>query len=349
MKTKWAILATCVLAFAGLGMKAGAATGLIMPMYGNTGSQFSQVYAAALKVPVIAILNPDDGAGTRKDNYIAGQVNALKSRGVTVVGYISTQYGGRDEGEVDTESDRYKSWYGVHGLFLDEVSDSTAKLNYYKSIRSYAQGIGIGYIVLNPGTSIPSSYLQAGTVIVDYEHSNGQIYFPTAGVGSWVRSNPGRSAGIVYGAGAGSMQTMVDAALAKGYAWIYVTDRNEPDPFGVSASYFAAEVDYLAGLNNPGPTVPGATSDFRILASEVAPAVPGGPPYMMKITVRTVPGRSYELQCSPTMAPGSWVTAGWHGNSAILLRGVVNTTDQYWEAGVLPGPKCFFRVVDITP
>ena len=38
-----------------------AGTGLLMPMYGNTGFQFSSVYEAAVKVQVIAILNPDDG------------------------------------------------------------------------------------------------------------------------------------------------------------------------------------------------------------------------------------------------------------------------------------------------
>ena len=108
----------------------GAQTGLLMPMYGNTSTQFAQIYEAALKVPVIAILNPDNGVGLKKDSFIAGKINQLKSRGVKIIGYISTDYGNRDSDEVDGESDKYKLWYGVGGIFLDEVSGSSSKMTY---------------------------------------------------------------------------------------------------------------------------------------------------------------------------------------------------------------------------
>ena len=328
----------------------GAQTGLLMPMYGNTSTQFAQIYEAALKVPVIAILNPDNGAGLKKDSFIAGKINQLKSRGVKIIGYISTGYGNRDSDEVDGESDKYKLWYGVGGIFLDEVSGSSSKLTYYKNIKAYAKLIGIGYTVLNPGTAISSTFLQAGDVIVDYEHANWQLNFATASKASWVASNPTRAAAIVYGAAASEMQAIINTAIAKKYRWIYVTDKNEPDPFGISASYFSAEVDYLYALNNPLPPALSA-ADFKVLSSVLSSPVPGAAPDRMVITASTVAGRTYEVQCSSTLAAGSWRTATDATNGTPLLRGVSQAASHTWNAALPQGtaPQCFFRVVDVTP
>ncbi len=328
-----------------------AETGLLMPMYGNTTTQFTEIYEAALKVPVIAILNPDDGVGWAKDSFIAGKVNLLKSRGVRIIGYIASEYGSRDPEEVDAEADRYKSWYGVSGLFIDEVSTSTssAKISYYKSIRAYAKLIGIGYIVLNPGTTISSTYLQAGDIIVDYEHANWQINFASAGRSSWVASNPWRAAAIVYGASGADMPSLIDSAIAKAYEWVYVTDRNEPDPFGVSASYFAAEIDYLYAKNHPPPPALPA-HEFKITSSTMGSPAPGSPADRMICTVTTAPGRTYELQCSATLAAGSWQPATAISPAGLPCRGVSSGPTLTWQAALTPdAPQCFFRVVDITP
>jgi len=321
-----------------------AETGLIMPMYGNDAFQIMQVYNAAAKVPVIAILNPDDGVGWKKNNWLAAQVSDLQRRGVTVIGYIASEYGWRDSAEVDDEADKYKIWYRVNGLFIDEVSGASSKLNYYKSIRAYAKRIGIGFTVLNPGTPISSSFLAAGDVIVDYEHADWQFDFARAGTGSWVPGNASRAAGIIYGVGEQRMWTIVNAGVAKGYGWLYVTNQNEPDPFGISASYFDAEVDYMYALNHP------EADPFRILSSELGAATPGGVPDRMKLQVKTNPGRTYEVQCSATLAPGSWHTASQADQPGVPLRAQVNTPRQLWEAALIPGAgQCFYRVVEVNP
>ena len=327
------------------------ATGLLMPMYGNTGFQFSQVYEAAGKVPVIAILNPDDGVGYSKNSWIAGQVNWLKSRGVTVVGYINSQHGWRDAAEVDDETDKYKLWYKVNGIFVDEVSGASTTLNYYKSIRAYARLIGIGFTVLNPGTGISGNFLQAGDVIVDYENPDWRNNFASSGVAGWVPGNTSRAAGIIYGVPEWKAGRILDAAAAKGYGWVYVTDKNEPAPFGISASYFNGVVEYLRWRNHPeeGPAV------FKVMSSRLIPvaganpmaiAAPGG----MELRVGTIPGHSYEVQCSGTMAPGTWRAAGGQQDPSVTLHGVVWATEQTWTAALPAGsPQCFFRVADVTP
>ena len=340
----WRCLPLLFAALILLGFPCRAETGLLMPMYGNDAFQIMQVYNAAAKVPVIAILNPDDGVGWKKNSWLAAQVSDLQRRGVRVIGYIDSEYGWRDPAEVDDESDKYKIWYHVNGLFIDEVRGESSKLNYYKSIRAYAKLIGIGFTVLNPGTPVSSSFLAAGDVIVDYEHADWQMDFPSTGTASWVPGNASRAAGIIYGVGEPRMWSIVNAGVAKGYGWLYVTNHNEPDPFGISASYFDAEVDYIHDINHPD------ADPFRILSSELGAATPGGVPDRMKLLVKTKPGRTYEVQCSTTLAPGSWHTASQAGLPDVPLRAQVNTPQQLWEAALIPGAtQCFYRVAEVTP
>ncbi len=222
------------------------ATGLILPLYGNTTSQFTAAINAAKTVPVIAIINPDDGAGSKKDSFIAGKVSQLKSAGAKVGGYIATGYGSVSLSSVKAQMDKYTSWYGVAGFFLDEMSDSTGKLAYYQSIKSYAAGKKQS-IIGNPGTSAPSGYGNVTDVLITYEdpYSRG---FMTYNQPAWTRNLPlGRTGAIVYSSAAGNLTKVIDRALAQRYGWVYVTDKSEPDPFGSMASYLTAEVSYLKG------------------------------------------------------------------------------------------------------
>jgi hypothetical protein len=224
------------------------ATGLILPLYGNTTAQFNAAIEAAKVVPVIAIINPDDGAGSRKDNFIAGKVAALKAAGALVGGYIATGYGGVALSEVKVHMDNYTKWYGVVGYFLDEMSDSNSKLNYYKTIKNYAAGKKQG-IVGNPGTSAPAGYGAVTDVIITYEDplSRGFANYTQP---SWTASMPvTRMGAIVYSAGGNNMTAIIDRAITQRYGWVYVTDKNEPDPFGTMPSYFTAEATYLKTKN----------------------------------------------------------------------------------------------------
>jgi hypothetical protein len=86
-----------------------------------------------------------------------------------VVGYSTTSYAGRSEGEVKDEIDRYYDWYDLDGVFLDEVS--TSDHDYYEDLRDYAENPeGSQTIVLNPGAPVPESYEDAGDIIIVYEN-----------------------------------------------------------------------------------------------------------------------------------------------------------------------------------
>lgn len=242
-----------LLALAVTGLGSAQATGLIMPIYGNTSSQFNAAIAAARKVQTVVILNPDDGPGSRKDTFIAGYVSKLKSAGAIVIGYISTQYGGVSTSRVQSQMNAYISYYGIQGYFLDEMSDSSSKLGYYKTLKAYAAGKG-KYVVGNPGTTVPSSYAATADLLITYEdpYSAG---WTRSKPPSWAAGKPSKIGAIVYSTNSSLMNGVIDRAIALGYGWVFVTDRGGADPFGIAPSYLSSERDYLARKNAAAPVV----------------------------------------------------------------------------------------------
>lgn len=245
MKSLFLPLVAAVMAMA---ISAVQATGLILPLYGNTTTQFTAAINAAKTVPVQAVINPDNGAGSRKDQFVAGKVGSLKSAGARVVGYIATGYGRVPLNTVKAQMDKYTSWYGVHGFFLDEMANSSARLSYYQSIKSHAASKKQS-IIGNPGTSTISAYANVADILITYEDPYARG-FKTYVQSGWTRSLPvERTGAIIYSAPGSVLNSIIDRAISQRFGWVYASDRNEPDPFGSMASYFAAEVNYLKAKN----------------------------------------------------------------------------------------------------
>jgi len=220
------------------------AAGLIMPIYGNTTYQFNDAVAAAQKVPMIAIINPNDGVGTSKIASIASQVTRLKTAKATVAGYISTVYGAVSLSSVYTSIDRYVSWYGATGIFLDEMSDRATKVSYYQSIYTYAKNKGLT-VVGNPGTFTVVNYAAVADILVTYEDplsAGWNTYKQSTWTNSYAVS---KFAAIIYATSSSVWKAAIDRAIALRYGWVFVTDIGGADPFGRAPTYIAAEADYV--------------------------------------------------------------------------------------------------------
>ena len=223
--------------------------GLIMPIFGNSSAQFNAAVSAAQKVKMIAVINPDDGPGSKKVSGISGNVSRLNAAGATTAGYVITYYGGESLSSVYKQIDAYRSWYGANGIFLDEMSDKTSKVSYYRSIYSYAKKKGMT-VVGNPGTFVPSGYAGVTDVLVTFEDpmSRGWSGHRPA---SWTKSYPAkRFAAIVYAAPSSSMKGIVDRAISLNYGYVFATDGSSSDPFRNAPSYLSAEADYVKTKNN---------------------------------------------------------------------------------------------------
>jgi hypothetical protein len=224
------------------------ATGLLLPVYGDTAIQYSAAISAAAKVPVIAIINPIDGPGTVKSAHTALWAGRLKLACSAVTGYVSTRWGAVSQASVKEQIDKYYTWYKCNGIFFDEMSDRIAQVPYYQALYNYASAKGMR-VVTNPGTAVPVNYFAAIDYVVTFENplSGG---FMTHTPAAWTTTRPlSKFAAIVYETPQAQWKAVVDRAIALRYGWIFVGNHTDPDPFGLTPAYQSELADYVRRRN----------------------------------------------------------------------------------------------------
>src|SRR5436190_3744456 len=119
-----------------------SALGLLVPAYFSPGTKWTALNDAAKRVPVLAIMNPNNGPGASALSSYASAINSLKQSGGRVIGYVYSSYTARPLADVQADIDRYYSFYNIDGIFVDEVTnDSTAAhLDYYEALYRYIKG-----------------------------------------------------------------------------------------------------------------------------------------------------------------------------------------------------------------
>ncbi len=171
-----------------------AQTGLLVPLYiypAQGEGRWLPLIAAKRANPnvrVLAIVNPGSGPGTIIDpNYVTG-ISDLRSAGIQILAYVSSQYGRRAYVAVAHDIDEYLRLYGRNfdGVFIDEMAKTEA--DHYGEVASHARQSGFGLVVGNPGTDVPSGYVgRAADVFVIYENSG---YPSLAFLDGWHSSHP---------------------------------------------------------------------------------------------------------------------------------------------------------------
>ena len=222
---------------------------MAIPSYFGPGALWTKLGAAAPRVG-IAIINPNSGPGTAlRTDYVA-QVKAAQARGVTVLGYIHTSYGKRPIAEIKSEIETYRRWYGINGIFLDEVTNDNSGLPYYIQCRSAVRG---GHpnsvVIINPGTPVTEGYMAAANIVLTFESDYG-AYLKRAADPAWVARYPAaRFWHLVYAApDVNAMQKAVLLGKRRHAGWMYVTPDNLPNPWDTlpDGAYWTGELADLA-------------------------------------------------------------------------------------------------------
>ena len=131
--------------------------GVIIPLYTypTDGSWATVIQAkqANPSVPFIAVINPNTGPGSSQDsNYVQGIKN-LQAAGVRVLGYVATGYASNSISSEESQVNSYHSWYGVDGIFFDEMSNLASTASYYSTLDSFVHSLIPGSTTIgNPGT-----------------------------------------------------------------------------------------------------------------------------------------------------------------------------------------------------
>jgi Spherulation-specific family 4/PEP-CTERM motif len=242
------------------------ATALLVPAYFYPSSDPTQSYwdeltaAAASGADITAIMNPANGPGSAFNADYATAVNSFRAAGGKVLGYVYTCYGGtqcftglpptQTTTQVLAAAQRYADWYGVDGIFLDEMSNRLADLPYYQTVAQGLRAAHAGWrIVGNPGTSTPAAYLAVADTLVTLENGTGS--YATASTEPWMlTAGPARQANLFYNvATADAMRALLGEAVSRNVGYVYITDdryiAGDPianNPWNQLPSYWNAEV-----------------------------------------------------------------------------------------------------------
>jgi hypothetical protein len=191
-------------------------------------------------LPRLLVINPSSGPGPARDAAYRHATAAAQAGGARVLGYVPTTWGMRPPADAESEIDRYRDWYGVDGVFLDEAAASASKLSYYHALSHYARAAGANFVVLNPGLMPARDYFSIADAIVTFEGPiSAYRHRPADDI------EPERTAHLIYGASREQAMRALEPSPPAGY--VYLTSGTLPHPWGTVPEYFAQELDALGG------------------------------------------------------------------------------------------------------
>lgn len=187
----------------------------------------------------IAVMNPASGPGTAVIPDWTGAVNHARNLGHKVVGYTHTSYGARPVADVQAEVDKYVAWYGVDGVFVDEMSNNAADKSYYQGLYAYVRTKpGAHLVVGNPGQAATTDWQvkapKSADILVVQE--NTAAAYLTWTPPAWVSAYPASTfAHLVHACAAVDLPAVLAHAEATLAGYRYVTSDVLPNPWDTLA------------------------------------------------------------------------------------------------------------------
>ncbi|GLV97386.1 spherulation-specific family 4 protein [Streptomyces lavendulae] len=139
------------------------------------------------------VLNPDSGPGRAPDEGFADVCARLRDAGVTVLGYVDTDYGRRPHGEVVRDLLRHRDWYATDGAFLDQAAAGPELLPHYGRLAVSARAAGARTLVLNHGVHPHPGYVGLADLLVTFEGPWDAYRDAAAAPPAWTAGHPART------------------------------------------------------------------------------------------------------------------------------------------------------------
>ena len=223
---------------------------MAVPAYFSPGSYWTQMERAHPPLQ-LAVMNPASGPGGSADPQYVSAVRAAQHSGISVVGYVDTDYARRSLSAVEADIDAYYRWYHVDGIFFDRATTSCANEPYYAELNRYVKAKGgPGQTILNPGTQTNQCYIAAADILLTFEGSD-NTYLHSYSAPSWVSSYPStRFWHVIYATATRSaMARAVQLSKQRHAGFVYVTPEALPNPYhGLpTGSYWTGELSAISG------------------------------------------------------------------------------------------------------
>lgn len=114
------------------------------------------------------ILNQQSGPGQTEDTALYNAAREVRDAGARVLGYITLNYGTRDDFFNNQDADTYAT-RGFDASFLDECPADPEHLQAVALTVLRQQEHGMHYVVLNPGTVPDRGYMDIADQVVTFE------------------------------------------------------------------------------------------------------------------------------------------------------------------------------------
>lgn len=217
---------------------------MFIPAYFYPGPLWNQAISDAPTVGTM-VMNPASGPGSSQNPDYVAAVNNAQAAGIKVLGYAHTSYGARAAAEVKAEVDAYKAWYGVSGIFLDEVSSDPALIPYYQDLADYVRAATGTFVALNPGTIPAQGYMSVGDTVVVFEgtYNTYKTWSPPSWAGQYPAS---KFVHLVHAtSGTTAMKNAVNWAHNRFGGNVYITNDVLPNPWDTLPSYWSNELTQI--------------------------------------------------------------------------------------------------------
>jgi Spherulation-specific family 4 len=228
---------------------------LLVPAYiypsGDGRQDWQRLIVAASKVEIVAIVNPNSGPGEERNEEYAVIFTEATTKGLKLVGYVSTDFGKRPQAEVKHDVDTWIRFYPqIRGFFFDQQPRQGRHAAQFAELRDYVKkNLQDPLVITNPGIPCDEAYLGQAVsnvtcVFVNYQGFDRFELPPT------LRTyDPSRFAAMPYDiADAESMRKVVKEAIVKRIGYLYVSDAKPPNQWGKLPAYWEDEVEEVSRL-----------------------------------------------------------------------------------------------------
>lgn len=226
---------------------------------------WTQVIAAAKKVPIVAIINPNNGPDNAPPNsdYQQG-IQDLHQAGIKIVGYVPTNYAKRDLQAVKNDINLYAKHFNIDGIFIDEAASTQDKLTYYHQIYQYIKSRSTNkspktskpfLAIANPGTTIDESYIKQPIADVTAIFENYQKVWKNYRSPAYAKYPNSKNFAVLIHTAADRkvMESILDRVAKEQFGYVYITndsvDSVDRNPWNSLPDYWESQVNYIHRLN----------------------------------------------------------------------------------------------------
>jgi len=220
-----------------------------VPAYFYPGADWQRLIAGAPVVGMI-VFNPASGPGTARDPNYTDAIAQAKAAGITVLGYVGTNYGARPEADVIADINKYYELYTPSGIYFAEGpmdADCTTMEAMYHRMSDAVKAHDAG-AYLAVGTRFCPTYIVFFDLMVQFARDWTE-YQTSYAPPSWMPANSRqRFAHFVHTVPAADASAALSLAITNGAGWVFITDQTDPNPWGALPSYFDEELATLRAL-----------------------------------------------------------------------------------------------------